>query len=491
MFVLTDRPSKLIGDASENNESFWNEVGNPILYKGQRRDFICNIQDNGSGVAQMLFVGQDLTADLIVSDLYYFQGLDLYQGRIVELTSVTLVGSDTEVDFITSPGGQDVPYVGDDDGFVNTQDKENYRIQYQVFRASDDAELDSVIFESSDSPGLFENVAGDTRAIEDAGIVYMNVSPIIRPYLTADIEADLTQSTEVFDDANAYIGFYIKYQEVWTGDSETQVDDSGNVYTAVIGARQIPATYGGNLAEFVMFEDGSPVGNILNKFTRPKIWRGFPFLVSVIIGDDISTETTLNIGFYDSDGDFISADSAPLGDRTGDLVIYDTSKITTIPDGAVFARLGFYKVDGGSTLLSVELECDIVEPCENPIMLVCRNSLGGVMQWVFDGNTERGFDYGNDIKAERRVLFAEDITVNEWNCLQDFIKLGEVYRDNILELTADTIKTSTRIGHQVYTVDTDGNKIGVLAIPTRNRTETRQKKHKFELEIEYPEDFTP
>jgi len=615
MFTITQRPELTVGQDSTEIPFKWNEVGNPIVYKGQRRDFICVIQDNGSGNAQMLFLGQDLTADLIVSDIVYFQGLDLYQGRLIELTSVTLVGSDTEVDFATSPGTQDIPFVGADDAFVNVDTKENYRIQYQVFRTSDDAELNSVIFESSDSPGLFEIVAGDTIALEEAGNVIMNVSPIIRPYLIADIDADLTSIDTVYDDTNAYVGFYIKYQEVWNGDSETLVDDSANDFFAVLGARQIPSEFGGNLLEYTTpygdivgesygqastsevspspgtYEDASVLvspdetGNIfveysvnitagigvsqigqvnlllklngatvftyeildfsvtedtltfsgssqftpldfgapgfdeylvqividpgsggfssvsgsaevfsselakfLTKFDRPKMWRGFPFVISAVVGEIDSTSTVL-VEYFDASGGGLTSGSTSIDTYENGIFIFDVTKDVPIPDTATTCVLTYNDFGNGTDLAIIT--CDVVSPCENPIMLLCRNSLGGVMQWVFDGSTEMSPDYGQDRKAMRRVLFAENINENEWNCLQDFIRLGEVYRNNIIEFTSETIKTSTRIGHQVYTLDSEGNKIGVLAIPTRNRTETKQKKHKFELEIEYPEEFTP
>ena len=491
MFTITQRPSKLIGDASENNESLWNAVGNPIVYIGQRRDFeVDTIQDNGGGV-ELVFTGIDLTTDLYVGLIAYFESDTVYQGRQIEITASAFAGGDTTVNIIEYPGGADVPFVSSDTGgFINTPDRENYRIEYQVFRSSDDAELNSVVFEASDSPGVFQQVGISNLAIVQAGIVYLNVSPIIRPYLDANFEGDLTESNETFDDDNAYLGFYIKYQEVWNGDDETLVDDVANQFFAIIGARQVKSVYGGNMGEYVTFSDGAPLASFVTKYSRPKVWRDFPFLISVIVGD-LGTQSILNVNYLDADGNNVgSANSDNVADVDGALYTFDVTKILAIPDDAKTVDLTFYSLTG-PTPVSETLICDVVDTCENPILVMARNSLGGVMQWVFDGSTERSPDYGQDIKAMRRVLFAEDITENEWDALQDFIKLGDVYRDNIVEFTAETFKTSTRIGHQVYVVDEDGDKTGVIVIPTRNRTETRQKKHKFELEIEYPEEFTP
>jgi len=491
MFVITQRPSKLIGDASENNESNWNAVGNPIVYIGQRRDFeVDTIQDNGGGV-ELVFTGVDLTLDLYVGLIAYFESDTVYQGRTIEIVNSAFAGGDTTVNIVEYPSNSDVPFVSSDiGGFLNTPDRENYRIEYQVFRSSDDAELDSVVFEAGDSPGVFQQVDISNLAIVQAGIVYLNVSPIIRPYLDANFEGDLTESNETFDDDNAYVGFYIKYQEVWNGDSETLVDDVANQFFALMGARQIPSPNGGNMGEYVTFADGAPLASFVTKYSRPKVWRGFPFLISVIVGD-LGSLSVLNVNYLDADGNSVGTDNSDnVPDVDGAFYSFDITKILAIPDDAKTVVLRYVALTGVVEVIE-EFECDVVDTCENPIMLIARNSLGGIFQWVFDGNTERTFDYGNDLKASRRVLFAEDITENEWNALQDFIKLGEVYKDNIVELLATTNKTSTRIGHQVYTVDEDGNKLGVLVIPTRNRTETRQRKHKFELEIEYPEEFTP
>jgi hypothetical protein len=108
---------------------------------------------------------------------------------------------------------------------------------------------------------------------------------------------------------------------------------------------------------------------------------------------------------------------------------------------------------------------------------------------MFDISQEQGYDNANGIKAKRHGLFTNHLTLNQWEALQDFITLGETYRNNITEFTSATIKTSSRIGQQLYVVDADGAKIGVIASPTGNSTFTRQVRHLFNLEIEYPEEF--
>lgn len=481
MFVITQRPSKLIGDASEDSESLWNEIGNPVLYIGQRRDYVGTVEESGvgTGIIHIRFVGVDLTAILVIGTGYYFQGLEFYQGRLIEIVATSFSGGDTIVDLVEVPGGADIAYTSNDTGFINLSARENYRVQYQVFRASDDAELDSVIFESSDSPGVFKEIATATLAQENAGIVYIDVAPIIRPYLLADIEIDINDDQSVID-TNAFKKFYIKYREVWTGSAEALTDDVANKFFAVMGARQIPSVYGGNVGEYVIFVTGVPEGKFLTKLTRPKMWRGLPFLISAVIDADESVYLIVN-----GNGD----ESTPT-DYDGAVVIFDLNTILVDQSGDSFTIE--IKRSSDDTTISEVLTIDLVDSCENPNMLIARNSLGGVLQWVFESNFESTPDYSNNIKAIRKAVFVENITENEWSALQDFIKLGDIYRDNIVELTSEVIKTSTRIGHQVYVVDpSTGDKLGVIVIPTKNKTESRQKKHRFELEFEYPEEFTP
>lgn len=136
--------------------------------------------------------------------------------------------------------------------------------------------------------------------------------------------------------------------------------------------------------------------------------------------------------------------------------------------------------------------------CKNPIMLMGQNSLGGFLMWLFDVTQEYTFEYSNGVKAKRLVLYTTDLTLNEWEALQDFITLGQTYRNNIIELEGlDSGKpnnerqnrTQTRQGQQLYTLDEDGNFWGVIAMPTKNKTMTKMLKHSFEIEIEYPEHY--
>lgn len=129
----------------------------------------------------------------------------------------------------------------------------------------------------------------------------------------------------------------------------------------------------------------------------------------------------------------------------------------------------------------------IKDPCGNPVNLSFRNSLGGDSFWCFDYNQD--MNWNNVVKkSNRKVLFAQDITTDEWNALNDLNNTGFIYSENIIDIV-DSNKTSKMAGQQVYIIDEDGNKTGVITLQTINNTKTRNDKHDFQIEIEYPEYF--
>lgn len=595
---VTQRPTLTVLDIVSN----WNGVKNPVVYKMQRKDLSFDVVNDDGGDIQLEFTGVNVTSSFALGDIIYIKSDDDVYDLFAEVTAESFSGGDTLITV-------DAAYVSaTTGGYVNNNDlRPLYRVEVEVYDIDDEQ-------------------IGETHSYSPntTGALLIDISEIVKGILNADIEADLTASTEVFDDTPAYTGFYIKYTEVWTGSAESQTDDVANQFYTVLGARQIPSAEGGNMLPYVaspveLIDNGTFTGTLdpwtnevaggpgtidwaevgdkasitltsflqngkwlrqsfnfiegieytlsvdvqsgdptvnsmvvrlgdgvstvdiynagissngvktfiftpaqdwtflefliansdtdpwtttlddveidynytealfLTRLTRPKVWRGYPFLISSIIGD-LGALSVLNITYLDSAGGFISADNSSNIPASEGLYLFDTTKILAIPSNAATVQLRLFSLTGLTAITGV-LTCDIVDPCANPIMLIGRNSLGGAICWLFDVNQEYTFDYGDNRKAKRLILTGVNLTINEWESLQDFITLKDVYRENILELTSETNKTSRRIDQQLYVVDSDGNKIGVIAIPTRNRTETKQNKHTFELEIEYPEEF--
>jgi len=225
--------------------------------------------------------------------------------------------------------------------------------------------------------------------------------------------------------------------------------------------------------------------------TRPRIWDGYPFLLSAAFGY-MDEPITCFVDGYDDAG--VSFDQGQLVASYSDQVIdfniasiWDTTG-NTVSDASYF--LVYIKNDEGDVVTDV-LRIDVATACKNPIMLIGRNSLGGVLQWLFDYSQDYEPSFDDDVKAKRLIMYDNTLSQNQFYALQDFITLGAVYRNPIVEFTSTTNKTTTRNGQQVYVVGTDLSKIGVVVIVTKNKTQTKAINNSFEIEIEYPIEFAP
>ena len=116
--------------------------------------------------------------------------------------------------------------------------------------------------------------------------------------------------------------------------------------------------------------------------------------------------------------------------------------------------------------------------------------LGGDSLWCFDFNQESEYRL-NDTKNKKLKLFAEQITLNEWEAINELNTVGETYQTPVLELTSSTNKNLLKRGQQVYQLSSNGSKIGVTPLNTTNKTLTRQKIHSAEINIIYPDIYVP
>jgi hypothetical protein len=447
--TITQRPEQSISGET----SYWNAVGNPIVYKLQRKDFTFNQVNNVAGFVQLQFNSIDLTGSFAVNDEIYVASDNAIYDSIGLVTAESFAVNTlitTNIPYTSAAPG----------GFVNNDTlRSSYRIFINLYTP-----LSVLINEES-----------FVYSTSSKGLLLLNVSGIIRPSINPNNDVVLT-TFGAFDDTNPVEGFVLGYTEYWSGSAESETVDGTTIY-AVFGARQIPSAYGGNLADYSSWNDGGPMGKWLTRLTTPVMWRGWPFTLGAIINEGIVGNIYVDAG---------SNTSTPAA-FAGKII---QAVLTGVTDSVNDSFTVSVKRSTGPTQIVETKTIEVREACQNPIMLMAKNSYGGPLQWLFDFSQDVGDDYGDDRKARRKILFANNLTSNEWDALQEFITLGEVYKENILEFTSSTIKTSTRIGQQVYAVNQDGTKVGVIVIPTKNITRTKQRKHSFEIEIEYPEEFT-
>lgn len=144
-------------------------------------------------------------------------------------------------------------------------------------------------------------------------------------------------------------------------------------------------------------------------------------------------------------------------------------------------------------LLFAAIQGNIMQCTKNPITLMWRNSLGGQSSWVFNFSQDLVYKLQDIFKNGWLTVYDNNVTYAQYNALHDLFTLGQIYQTPIIEFTTSIDKTEARIGQQVYYVylaDNIINKLGVVVIPSENRTITKRNKHLFAATIELPEVFT-
>lgn len=436
-----------------------------------------------------------------------------------------------------------------------------------------------------------------------SGAVTVDVSAFLKSNMSLDLEADLTSGT-VYEDVN-WIKYYIKYQEVWTASSESQVDDVANLRYAIYGGLQIGSSndftgISGTTAFLTKLDQQIPFNQntiisvltgadkslMLQEFTTSALnatvidlddneahivkinetttnrkytevsvignapatevltnttfatnlngWTASGFVwdsgggAGTALGEDgdslEQTFTTLPPGYYqieiqgfvDPTGGGQYADIEVLAGNTividggtselqidwafADRVANKFTKILFIP--ASFSNLDISVSDSSaltdvyidtisfkkSSFVPVKKMVTFIEECQNTIVLSWRNSLGGWECYPFTYTQEYTWHY-SDRKAKRLTLYANNLTLNQWEAIQGLNTLGELYKTPITELTTSLNRTMATIGQSVYVLNSDGTKTGVNVIGQPNTVQTKQKTYSATVTIEYPELF--
>jgi len=299
---------------------------------------------------------------------------------------------------------------------------------------------------------------------DSVGNVIVDVSSFLKANMSLVNNSDLTSVYLYID--NNWINYYIKYQEVWTAASESQVDDVANGRFAIYGGFQI-----GSNNDYQSYTTGaySLLSGALNYFVLNTV---FTFSLYIASGNSLRVRRYTNTTFLDNT-DTITA-------STG---IYRGAFKET---GAA-NRIEVYVINGGGVTVSAVTTYILYEEC-NIVFVQWKNSLGGDECFPFCCNQEYTFHY-SDRKAKRLTLYADSLTLAQWEAIQGLNTIGELYKTPITELTTLVDRTMATVGQSVYVLNPAGTKTGVNVIGSPNTTNTKQKKHSAFVTIEYPELF--
>lgn len=440
----------------------FNAVGNPVVYKLRREDYQFNqINDNG-GFAQIQINGTDLTTYFVVSDTVFIEGLGAATITAVSFGTDTLITVDIAFDATSS-------------GYINNNsNRTDYKIEVEVFD-----------FATNESLG--PRIVGDP---DEAGELKVNVSGEVSAYVSPNWS--LPTVNEVDSEVSKKV--YIKYQEFFDVTYWDLVTDAANPIICVFA--YIPLllgsppdftryAHGGNLLSYYPETDER---KFLTRFLKPKTWRGWPFSLSFIWPE--ITDINRRVKQYNSEGTELSDSVTVLDDPTdsvhrmtlGDIDDNAKELIVNLEDGSV----------SGEVVITEELTVNVVDPCESQLLLFWKNCLGGDSFWMFDESQDYQFAYPSGRRVKRMTLFSDNLKVDEWDAINELNSPTDVIASNIVdyEMSNTVDKTHFRNDNQVFIINQDGEKVGVIVIPTDNKTKTIYKKHSIEITIELPEFFT-
>lgn len=154
---------------------------------------------------------------------------------------------------------------------------------------------------------------------------------------------------------------------------------------------------------------------------------------------------------------------------------------TTVPVGDPI-------VDGAA--ISTVKTVDVVDAVENQITLGWTNEIGGDQFYTFVFNQSYGYTYRDGTKVTRVTMYAERITIDEFEAIAMANAGGTAYELAAGEIDGTRLGDMRRPGQQVYAVRPDGTFIEVVVVSSDAMTLTRQALHRVELTIELPAGFT-
>lgn len=436
---------------------------NPIIYNLLRKDFeFSQINDDG-GFAQFQIDGEDDTDFFEVGDSVYIQGLG----------TGTVTASSFSTDTLVTV---DIAFTATSTGYVNNLSKRgDHKIEVEVFD-----------FETDESLG--PRIVVDTG--ED-GTVKADVSGILKAYLYSDWEEVALNEVEAFTSKKFYCIFHEFYDDTYF----IEVSDVANPIIAVFGFISLllntPPNFtryahGGNLLSYF---PASSSRKFLNRFASPSIWRGYPWSISFIWPESIIA-IDRRVKQYNSEGTLLSNDLEPLESGSG----FISDRVHRLAVGTINANATELKLslESDGDQITEELTLKVKDPCEVPILLFWKNCLGGDQMWLFDESQEYEHTYPNGRKVKRLQLFSDNLTLDEWDALNELHSVSEIINQNIVdyELSNTVDKTQFRNDQQVYIISDTAEKVGVITVAQGADTKTIFKKHSIQVTIELPEFFT-
>lgn len=364
------------------NQSVYNAVHNPIIFKFRRVDLEIDHIEIGSGTETQADIYPDDDSDVNFLAIESGDKIYVINSEVTGLFTVLL--ADSVKVRIQLPAG----YVAGTypSGYFNLPYTiKNYRVEAQIGLVVDGDLVPHVTTEWVPGPD---------------GIVEMDVAPYLKSLLPFANEYDY--ETINAKDTNLSNLFGVTIRQVWTG-YEGEEFGSVGTYCFTNSARQIGDTYGGNMAEFVPFAS-LETAKFISGFVNPRYWLGYPFDLQFINSHvDITQRQTIARDINGSGGLQIGADL--------ELLQYDFINRMLLSD---VVDPGSYYIDVfmtmGSTRVTETKRVKLETPCTNPVYLCWKTKNGGWDYWQFEYNQKHKRAIGDMQTFEQYITDFADAT---------------------------------------------------------------------------------
>ena len=394
--------------------SSYSALGNPTIYKIQRKDFLVTSVDNSSGLARLNISG-DVTASFSVDDKI-FVGVAGYMA-LAEVVNRNTSGGNTTI--VTT-----LLYVGGGSGYVNNL---TTKLLHHILVLFYDGQNDVPLFN-----GLEFRFATD-----DTGLGIVDAQVLRYLFVENLITRNFTTGGYVYEDDQRHKQFYISYQEKWSDSGGSVVVDSGNKFIGYLSALQLPGT--NDLSSYVIGSASTPpFPSAFQKFTA---WKGYPFSFSVM-----ATMAALTYNLY--------IDGASVASGGGTAT--PTKRISL---NQVVQNVGLHTLQlrNGTTTVISEIDFEVKDiDCVSPVMLVGRDALGCPVHWLFEGNQQLEITNDEGYKFIKMTCAAPGLSVDEFTALHQAFAPASIVVDTDYRDMSTTYGTRRHDNKDIFTLSKDG-----------------------------------
>ena len=267
--VIKDPSALVEGDVKYKSK--WSSVHHPMVYEMQRTDYYMTFtKDKGAikcaanmpnknplpiSVGDTVFLINEATGASGSFVVLYFNGFDRFE----------VSGSS----YFNSSGF----------GSLTINSRLNYHVLTNIYTVSEQNQY-TLAGQSINTPNT-------------NGVVKVDVSSFLKQQVDYVDTFDYSLTND--KDLTLGGGFAITYSENWTGHAgEFSGINSDNLRYFVNSAKQIKDLYGSNMGEYVPFYLGTPSqtdlpeAKFLTDFKNPTVFKGYPFSLSFIYGEQLA-----------------------------------------------------------------------------------------------------------------------------------------------------------------------------------------------------------